>query len=163
MSDNFYSVTSNFGGWFWTPLPTLKTDVIYGSLSLVLPLWSKGLFFQFRRQKHMFYWRHLRSNSKLKEKALDQKSETLKQSCLLKVFSIPSMIFHLCSLEVEYYNNNNIIFCYSPKHCFRLIEGQQYHFWSEKSPAVGLEPPTLGIQGRRLHHSSTEHKRQDTT
>ena len=31
-----------------------------------------------------------------------------------------------------------IIFCYSPKHCFRLIEGQQYHCWSEKS---------LGIQG----------------
>ena len=49
-----------------------------------------------------------------------------------------------------------IIFCYSPKHCFRLIEGQQYHCWSEKSPAVGLEPPTLGIQDRRLHHSSTE-------
>ena len=45
-----------------------------------------------------------------------------------------------------------IIFCYSPKHCFRLIEGQQYHCWSEKSPAVGLEPPTLGIRGRRLHH-----------
>ena len=49
-----------------------------------------------------------------------------------------------------------IIFCYSPKHFFRLIEGQQYHCWSEKSPAVGLEPPTLGIQGRRLHHSPTE-------
>ena len=40
-----------------------------------------------------------------------------------------------------------IIFCYSPKHCFRLIEGQQYHCWTEKSPAMGLEPPTLGIQG----------------
>ena len=43
-----------------------------------------------------------------------------------------------------------------PKHCFRLIEGQQYHCWSEKSLVVGLEPPTLGIQGRRLRHSSTE-------
>ena len=49
-----------------------------------------------------------------------------------------------------------MIFSYSPKHCFRLIEGQQYHCWSEKSPAMGLKPPTLGIQGRRLHHSSTE-------
>ena len=46
------------------------------------------------------------------------------------------------------------MFCYSPKHCFRLFEGQQYHCWSEKSPAVGLELPTLGIQGQRLHHSS---------
>ena len=50
------------------------------------------------------------------------------------------------------------IFCYSPKHCFRLIEGQQYHYWSEKSPAVG-QPPTLGILGRCLHHSSTELQR----
>ena len=41
------------------------------------------------------------------------------------------------------------MFCYSPKHCFRLIEGQQYHFWSEKSPVVGLEPQTL-------HRPSTE-------
>ena len=49
-----------------------------------------------------------------------------------------------------------IIFCYSPKHFFRLIEGQQYHCWSEKSPALGLELPTLGIQGRCLHHSSTK-------
>ena len=30
-----------------------------------------------------------------------------------------------------------MILCYSPKHCFRLFEGQQYHFLSEKSPAVG--------------------------
>ena len=49
-----------------------------------------------------------------------------------------------------------MIFYYSPKHRFRLIEGQQYYCWSEKSPAVGLEPTTLGIQGRCLRHSSTE-------
>ena len=33
-------------------------------------------------------------------------------------------------------------------------------FWSEKSPALGLEPLTLGIQGQRLHHSSTTWKKK---
>ena len=30
MSDNFYQITSNILGLFWTPLRTLKSDVIYG-------------------------------------------------------------------------------------------------------------------------------------
>ena len=30
MSDNFYPITSDIWGLFWTLLPTLKSDVIYG-------------------------------------------------------------------------------------------------------------------------------------
>ena len=30
MSNNFYPITSNIWGLFWTPPPTLKLDVIYG-------------------------------------------------------------------------------------------------------------------------------------
>ena len=30
LSDDFYPTTSNIWGLFWTPLPTLKQDVIYG-------------------------------------------------------------------------------------------------------------------------------------
>merc|ERR1712051_203077 len=66
----------------------------------------------------------------------------------------PSVFFSICKKLAIYVIM--IIFCYCPKHCFRLIEGQQYLCWSEKSPAVRLEPPTLGIQGRHLHLSSTE-------
>ena len=33
---------------------------------------------------------------------------------------------------------------------------RSYLSWSEKSPALGLELLTLGIQGQRLHHSYTE-------
>ena len=63
---------------------------------------------------------------------------------LVKLFS-PFFFAHLIIIIMI------IMFCYSPKHCFRIIEGQQYHFWSEKSPVVGLELPTLVIQGRHLH------------
>ena len=39
MSDNFYPITSDICGLFWTPLPTLKLDVIYGcSLSMFIVL-----------------------------------------------------------------------------------------------------------------------------
>jgi hypothetical protein len=39
--------------------------------------------------------------------------------------------------------------------CTKITAGDPLG-WSEKSPALGLEPLTLGIQGQRLHHSSTE-------
>ena len=45
MSDNFYPVTSNFGGSFWTPylsttLPTLKSDVINGRSLCISNMYS---------------------------------------------------------------------------------------------------------------------------
>jgi hypothetical protein len=39
--------------------------------------------------------------------------------------------------------------------CTKITAGDPLG-WSEKSPALGLKPLTLGIQGQRLHHSSTE-------
>jgi hypothetical protein len=39
--------------------------------------------------------------------------------------------------------------------CTKITAGDPLG-WSEKSPALGLEPLTLGIQGQRLHHSPTE-------
>jgi hypothetical protein len=39
--------------------------------------------------------------------------------------------------------------------CTKITAGDPLG-WSEKSPALGLEPLTLGIQGQRLHHSTTE-------
>ena len=30
ISDGFYPITSDVWGLFWTPIPTLKSDIIYG-------------------------------------------------------------------------------------------------------------------------------------
>ena len=43
MSDNIYPITSDVWGLFWTPLPTLKLDVIYGRSLSSYPWFPKSV------------------------------------------------------------------------------------------------------------------------